>query len=522
MKTVLYFQLNNLMTIMEDFLYYYNKPVVNGKYDLILDGKIVANEIVTKNGSVGGEGMTEEERKRLVGAAQKNSDNTFKANNTFTGTLDISNAQIVTPDGWNVGELTAEQVQAVVPIAWDNKNIRLGGETRADVNGTAVGYKAQASGTGNVAVGVAATTATNYNVAIGEQSLASGVGNVAIGNHATAKNSKIPLLHGSIAIGNYVLTDQENTITLGAHFTEKVDNHEVTHICTTQGAGSITIGAGANTLNPTDADGNPMLDSGGKPMQSSNAVTIGCKADNRGADSVVIGALAKDALAKDADLLSLGVMNGNVMNGNVVIGAEASAEYPHNISIGKGAITKSANTIAIGAKSLANYMSLAIGAEATAEQSNTIAIGQYASALQAGSIAIGNSAKANDIGVAVMRMINNQIYDYDTITRLYIAAANTPLANDYEGGEAMMGYVVTDNAGNKLAAGTQKLSVLFPNNSTFQPATLDENGEWVMPKVFHPSDLDMPIEQPSEPDDEEYQPLPVYPIVEPTIDEITN
>ena len=37
------------MTIMEDFLYPYNKPVVNGKYDLILDGKIVANEIVFKN-----------------------------------------------------------------------------------------------------------------------------------------------------------------------------------------------------------------------------------------------------------------------------------------------------------------------------------------------------------------------------------------------------------------------------------------------------------------------------------------
>lgn len=69
-----------------------------------------------------------------------------------------------------------------------------------------------------------------------------------------------------------------------------------------------------------------------------------------------------------------------------------------------------------------------------------------------------------------------------------------------------------------------------------------------MPKVFHPSDLDLPIEEPSEnndveiniptveeeynplpiypivetPIEEEYKPLPIYPIVEPTIDEISE
>ena len=45
----------------------------------------------------------------------------------------------------------------------------------------------------------------------------------------------------------------------------------------------------------------------------------------------------------------------------------------------------------------------------------------------------------------------------------------------------------------------------------------DDHGEWVMPKVFHPSDLDLPTEEPSEP--EEYQPLPVWPIVEPEVPE---
>lgn len=44
---------------MEDFLYAYNQPKKFAKYDLILDGKIIADEVVTKSGSIGGgEGNT--------------------------------------------------------------------------------------------------------------------------------------------------------------------------------------------------------------------------------------------------------------------------------------------------------------------------------------------------------------------------------------------------------------------------------------------------------------------------------
>ena len=67
-----------------------------------------------------------------------------------------------------------------------------------------------------------------------------------------------------------------------------------------------------------------------------------------------------------------------------------------------------------------------------------------------------------------------------TYTQLDFAGANTPLANTYEGGEAMMGYAVKDSAGNVVTdvagnamVGTQKVSVLFPNNrveNVFTPA----------------------------------------------------
>lgn len=115
-------------------------------------------------------------------------------------------------------------------------------------------------------------------------------------------------------------------------------------------------------------------------------------------------------------------------------------------------------------------------------------------------------------------------------TQLYFSGANTPLANEYYNGEAFMGYTVTDKDNTVLACGTRRLSELFTDNTLTQPASIDENGEWVQPKVFHPSDLDLPREEePTEepedvtvnipetvlPEPEPYTPLPVYTIVEP-------
>lgn len=69
------------------------------------------------------------------------------------------------------------------------------------------------------------------------------------------------------------------------------------------------------------------------------------------------------------------------------------------------------------------------------------------------------------------KIISSSTAEDGTYTQLYFAGANTPLANTYEGGEAMLGYVVKDaDTQEIIAAGTQKLSVLFPNNqNAFNP-----------------------------------------------------
>lgn len=455
----------------------------------------------------GSDGMTSEERALLMGAAQRDADNTFTAGNTFTGAVDMSGAQVTPPEGWNVEGVTAEQVQAVAPIAfgsWTNKPSATG------AGSLTLGNKAIVYDVGGVSIGDG-SHAYKYGCAVGTYCKALG-GAFSAGNDAYSIDNSISIGGSVSSLGKYAITlgrkaqsKLATSVTIGSSYKETVDGTNIEHTCTTEGTGSITIGAGANTLNNGD-------------VESSNSVTIGCKALNQGADSVVIGAQASGTVKTDQKsggvTIGAGASNGGSA---VVIGRAASVLYGVGVAVGANAQTSSIGCVSIGDGAKATYYSNAFGGGSEAREEG-LAIGAFAKALQTAAIAIGKDAKAANKGVVVIASYSEASYRDYTRTQLYFSGANTPLAIEYEDGEAMMGYVVTDKAGNKLAAGTQKLSVLFPNNSTFQSATVDENGEWVMPKVFHPSDLDLPQEEPTEP--EEYQPLPVYPIVEPEIPEM--
>lgn len=437
-----------------------------------------------EKGEPGEGGMTDEERATLAGAAQRDGDNTFTAANTFTGSVDMSNASVTPPSGWNVEGVTAEAIQAVAPIAWSSDNAGVisgyansislgsGGSTKTSNQGTtALGYKTQAN---------------MYSTALGYRC-------ESLADH-------------SYALGCHVVVSSPAAIGLGASYSDTAGSYT----CTTEGTGSITIGAGANTLNTTQ-----VVNGKETTVESSNSVTIGCKALNQGADSVVIGAQASNPQAA-----------------SVVIGAGAvdNTSLGKSIAIGKGAKSEGyQGSTTIGYDSSGGYYGTSVGFFASSANSST-ALGSQAKATN-GAVSVGAGASAR--GFCSMAFgYNNILADNGTIsfltsddfnnptakTKLYIVGANTPLANEYYNGEAFMGYTVTDKDGNKLACGTRRLSELFPDNSLTQPASLDENGEWVMPKVFHPSDLDMPQEEPSEV--EEYKPLPVYPIVEPSEDEL--
>lgn len=350
-------------------------------------------------------------------------------------------------------ELTPEAIQEVVPMAWNNWSTAFGVSSDSR-NGTAIG----ASSLGNeqsVAIGNTAQCHQSYSTAIGY--------NAHVGKM-------------SLAAGRSSTCNGELGIAIGVTFSDT----EGSHVCTTEGTGSITIGAGANTLNNGDTE-------------SSNSVTIGCKAENKGADSVVIGAQAS---GKNASVACVGAL---------------SSAGVYGVAVGKG--SQGGNRgVSVGNGSYSYDYSVAIGYGATNAPG------------KARQVAIGANAVSADLGATVIRSTAED----GTYTQLYFSGANTPLANTYEGGEAMMGYVVRDSAGNVMTdaegnamVGTQKLSVLFPNNrgeNAFTPAMLGLDDEWTPKPMFRPSDLDLPTEEPTEPED--YTPLPVYPIVEPEIPEM--
>ena len=359
--------------------------------------------------------------------------------------------------------VTAEAVQAVVPIAWGNY----------------YGYAPSATGA--------------YSISIGGYAKDNGWGR-------------------NVSIGVGASSSKPTCVTIGAAFDDTAGSYK----CQTQGTGSITIGAGANTLNNGDTE-------------SSNSVTIGCKASNSGADSVVIGAQAGGkatagvtigAGAKSSDYSTVIGTNAKASYMGVVLGSHAKAEGYHAVALGSHAKAE-------------GYHAVALGREASAYGSSSTALGKASTAKGTFAVALGYKATVSDYGATVIRSTAED----GTVTQLYFSGANTPLANTYEGGAPMLGYVTKDSAGNVVAAGTRSLIELLTNNSTFAPASLDENGEWVQPKVFHPSDLDLPVEEepteepedvttnipePAIPESEPYTPIPVYPIVESEVPEIVE
>ena len=468
--------------------YFVTVPVVDHDVDAV--GSTIVQGIPGPQGPQGekgdpGEGgMTDEERATLAGAAQRDSANTFTASNTFTGEVDMSTAQVTPPEGWNVEGVTAEQVQAVVPIKWNNERVVFGEGAISEGKDVSLGKETIAYGSFSVAAGFKAT-AYHQSVGIGGN-ITSEMNSVGVGRDAYSAQY-------SVACGYTAKSNMPTTVTLGAYFADT----EGTHTCTTEGTGSITIGAGANTLN-------------NGTTESSNSVTIGCKASNNKADSVVIGAQARNS---NGSAVVIGANAGSGYGSSIIVGNNAKNANAHAVVIGFNA-TGSFGDVVLGGESKSEGTGVAVGRLSYSAKGGSISIGYNAKAKQNNTIVIGMNAAASDYGATVIRSSAED----GTYTQLYFSGANTPLANTYENGAPMLGYVTKDAQGNVVAAGTRSLIELLTNNSTFAPASLNEDGEWVAPKVFHPSDLDMPQEEPQEP--EEYQPLPVYPIVEPELEDL--
>lgn len=508
----------------------------------------------------------------------------------FVYTLVHSREGEVLAGAYGYSTPTAEAIQKVVPISWYDQYTTPAEATRE--SSIALGQRAWAKSAYTTALGVNTGCYGNCSTSVGNSTVAqlgntTAIGayfangtsyirttseapqTVVVGNGAQILNPKnddgTPVLDSdgnqivssnSVTIGTGATCNNLDSVVIGANAQNKNSSTD-TKTGIAIGAGASVSGGGSNIAVGTNANATGL------------DIAIGCETRALGGKSVVIGSRSINNGAQQTTILGMAakITNTTAADGTIirsenstVLGYGASASAPNAVVLGANASTAGEGTIIIGAgtslaagsgnitnailigrgaKSAGDWASgsIALGTNSTVRGDASYAIGS-GSASATGGMAIGTGAKAGEYSTAFGYQCinrNNGTMAFrqetsrgETYTQFYIMAAESPLAVQYEEGEACMGYVVKNKTtGELLAAGTQKLSVLFPNNSTFQPAMLGLDDEYVPPKVFHPSDLDMPIEEPTAPEDveinipepepEEYTPLPVYPIVEPEI-----
>ena len=123
-----------------------------------------------------------------------------------------------------------------------------------------------------------------------------------------------------------------------------------------------------------------------------------------------------------------------------------------------------------GASTALGYTSTASGSCGTASGSCSTASGNLAQTFGS----YGRNANDCCTVIAAMKGVGTECgADIDYVTQLYLIPKGSPLAVQYEDGEACLGYVTAEyNYGswNKIASGTKKLSELLNNNvNTFEP-----------------------------------------------------
>lgn len=227
---------------------------------------------------------------------------------------------------------------------------------------------------------------------------------------------------------------------------------DITYSIGSSGGGNTTIDEA-----PTNGSGNAVSSGGMYKLLYGGSVALGISVV-KSAEDVTIG---KEARTGGAVAVGKGAKAGQQ---SVAIGFNASANNAeHSVAAGYGASTAAAN------------YSIAIGrADAASKPSGQV---------------LGYSAKLNNKGCTLIGTWESEARTVQTL--LYIIAAGSELATQYEGGEACLGYVVKESSGNVLACGTRKLSELLTTNTAFAPAALALDAD--PPTPFLPEGIMEPV-----------------------------
>ena len=332
---------------------------------------------------------------------------------------------------------------------------------KLEVSGTtAIGNTAKALTNDSVAIGTRAKSGKvdkfsgERSVAIGAKAEALGTGGIAIGDNAATTDG-----HNSVAIGVYSKTQNEKAISIGAF-------NKAT------GVQSIVIAGNYDTKNSD----------GVSTATAARAIAMGAETNVSGEKSVAIGDTNNIASARTYamgnninvaagadDSLAFGTKANVGGVSSIAMGNTAQATSNYATAIGGDALAHGSDgALAVGRKATANADSgaMAIGYDAIATGKSGIAQGYHAHTNAQSGLAIGDNAKASGIGqVAIGYASNAQKADIDkdataaTNKADYSVTVGHYAGADYTGTNNIRSTLVGDSAGRYGEEGNQNTAI---------------------------------------------------------------
>lgn len=357
--------------------------------------------------------------------------------------------------GYKAGATNADDALAIGTSAGvsGKSGTALGHEAyvAAGENGVAIGTKSGASGDNSIAIGTGAVATTNsrrgetiigQSTAIGYKANASGTNDTAIGANVNVSGRY------SVALGSDQTTvsgDRSAALGVGANVS---GNSSVAAGDKANASGNRAVAIGAGT-NATDT---ASIAIGNNSRSSNSATAIGDGALASGKNSLAIGrtltanGMTRTTQSTGQDSMALGNGANAWGNGSIALGKLASAgedssggwdiskNIGNAIAIGNEANAWSANAVALGHKSGAAANSIAMGSSSSAWKEHAMALGNNAAGAAEYGIALGEGATvANHYKQDAS---GNWVEDTDNPAIGAVAIGNDSLAN-VEGGVAL-------------------------------------------------------------------------------------
>ncbi|WP_303011643.1 ESPR-type extended signal peptide-containing protein, partial [Rodentibacter pneumotropicus] len=273
-----------------------------------------------------------------------------------------------------------------------------GGEATGDSNAIAIGIennkqwgetRAKAAAPGAIAIGTGSNVTTRIGVALGYRASATGSNNgdqdfpsVAVGGYTNANGLE------ATAVGGRSQADGRGTASFGANATANGEG------ATAVGFKSNATNAGATAVGTNSlANGETATAVGGNSNATGKgAVALGANTTTSGEGSTAIGFLSKSTAAGGTAIgmnttVGTGVAigrNASASNGrsdkaSVAIGVDAMANGELGTAIGRGAISESGETVALGSGAHAggayHNHGVALGAKSKANHEGGVALG---------------------------------------------------------------------------------------------------------------------------------------------------